>query len=238
MKKKLQKVSLLVSGLALAATLTAFFSVSFSWFMHKRDAAIDKPETEVVGQLQVSYLTYLDGATTAHPGQSIIYDNLLPGQNRRTIKIEITNTGELPTIVNLSFLAPTSEQEIPFIDTAGLYGEPGYYYYFGSQIKIENTVAKVNNVAVSLLNPVNDFLVTTETLGKGQINGVAAEVAAIPELEILEDINFQVGDVITVEYTILFIDNATNQNVFTEAWPTEGVSYRTFKIHLKEGVAA
>ncbi len=232
MKKKLQKVSLVVSGLALAATLTAFFSVSFAWFTHKRDAAILKPETTAVAQYQVSYLTFIDNVQLS--GSNIEYHDLFPGQKEITIRFEITNTGELATNLNLAFLSPTPVQEVPFIDEDGLYGVEGFYYYFGSQIKIENISAKVNDADVSLINPVSDFLVETTPLGSGQVNGVAAEVA-ISELEILEDTHLEVGDVLKVEYTLLFVDNGTNQNVYMDAWPTDGVSSRDFKIHLKEG---
>lgn len=235
MKKKLQKISLLVSGLALAATLTAFFSVSFAWFTHKRDAAILKPETTAVAQYQVSYLTFVNNVQLT--GSNIEYHDLFPGQNKMTIRFEITNTGELETNLNLSFLAPTTVQEVPFIDEDGLYGEENYYYYFGSQIKIENISAQVNDLDITLLNPVSDFLVETEAEGNGQVNGVEAAVL-IPELEILEDTYLEVGDVLKVEYTLLFVDNATNQNVFMNEWNQEGALYtsnRDFKIHLKEG---
>ncbi len=235
-KKGLQKISLLVSGLALAATLTAFFSVSFAWFTHKRDAAIQKPETEMTAHYQVSYLTYLNDSVNPHNSDKILNYTLYPGQKKLKIRFEITNIGEFATKVNLAFIAPSAEQEVPFIDTAGDYGTAGYYYYFGSQIKIENISAKVNNIDVTLLDPADEFLITTTPEGNGQVNGVASALT-IPELEILEDVNILVGEVLSVEYTLLFVDNDTNQNVFKDAWPTNGVSSRDFKIHLKEGNA-
>lgn len=233
-QQKVQKLALAISAFSLAAVLTAFFSMTFSWFAFNRSARVIYEEAEAVANLRVAYAIYVDDSPTPLEGSEILFADLIPGQQPRKIKLVAENIGEETTKLNLSFLAPLSNEEVPFIDSAGIYGPANYYYYLGSQIAVKSVDVKIDNVPVVTNNGAGSFLVPTNSVGvsKGQVNGVDSEITTFSDLSLASGVTVAVGEVAIIEMTFIFVDNGTNQNVYMDAWNSGGVSKRNIKLKL------
>lgn len=233
---KLYKLLILISGFSLSVALTGYLSHTFSWFIFNRMTKSNAPKVQVQASLQVDYDIYVDESETPLAEDEIVFSSLIPGQTPRTVTVVATNTGQNDAALTLSFLAPLAAEEVPFVDTLGTYGPLGYYYYFGSQIELHAIETKINSVSVVTTNNVGAFLVPTTNVGvaKGQVTGVEDEITTFSPLDFVEDVVIAVGEEITIKTTFLFVDNGTDQNVYMEAWPANGVSSRTLHISLGE----
>lgn len=235
---KIIRLNIVLALFSVGASLSAFMYTTFSWFTFNRSAGTEQNRVKIEANLKVNYEFYIDDSASPLADDQINFNNLIPGQKPRKIKFVATNTGNAPLYLNLSFLEPLVTDETPYIDTLGTYGPVDYYYYLGSQIQVKQVSATVNSAPFVTTTGAGHYLVTTSSINvsKGQDTGVEDEITSFTSLALIDDVLMDIGDVTTVEMVFLFVDNGTNQNVYMEEWPTNGVSSRQISMHLIEAI--
>lgn len=227
------KYHLLVTFIATSLSLVSLISVSIAWFQSNRIINANLSGVYVRDLYDVTISLKQDGVSITDG--IIHFEDFFPGVlNEHEVEIAITNNSDSLLYTTWYFRTPSSEQEVPYVDTAGTYGPEGYYYYFGSQIQVSDVYAEVGSTTVDTGVGEGEYLIETNSVGltQGQVNGVSSPITSFSQFYLLDDFGVDVGQTATIIFTLTFVDNLTNQNVYQLAWPTSGVSERQLGLYL------
>jgi hypothetical protein len=227
------KYHILMTFTATFIALFSFLSVTLSWFQSAR-----RIDTNVSG----IYVTNLYNATISlkHNDEPVTdgiigFDEFYPGEvHQQYVEITITNNSQRTMETKWFFKAPTSLQEIPYVDTEGAYGTAGDYYYLASQIQLSEFSASIGEEVTDTAIGEDEFLLETSNVGvtKGQVNGVSEEISGYTQFLILDGYLIDPGLTAVISLTFTFVDNGTSQNVYQTAWPSVGVCQRHLGLYM------
>jgi hypothetical protein len=221
----------MITLFGVVASFASLVTVTLAWFQMNRKLLANYGGVEINDLYNVTIVVKQDGELVSDG--IIRFDDFFPGEaNVRHLEITITNNSDGLLHTSWFFKDATSEQEVPYIDTSGLYGDANYLYYFGSQIQISDVSAVSGSTSVDTGAGEGEYLVETNSVGlsQGQVNGVANAITAFPQLEVLNSFPIEGGVTAEIVFTFLFVDNGTDQSVYSLAWPTAGVCERKLSV--------
>lgn len=230
---KALKKRTLITLFGVVVSFASLVTVSLAWFQMNRKLMANYAGVEINNLFDVTIVMRQDGELVTDG--VIRFEDFFPGQaNARQLEITITNNSDDLLHTSWFFKDATSEQEVPYIDTLGTYGEANYYYYFGSQIQISSVSAVSDLTSVDTGAGEGEYLLETNGVGltQGQVNGVANAITTFPRLDILNSFPIEGGATANIAFTFLFVDNGTNQNVYSLAWPSVGVCQRNLSVFV------
>lgn len=195
-----------------------FVCAVFGWFVFNKTVDVDsigvavKDETKILFYTRVFTQGLLPDEGWTSDALAISFSDMYPTQSgKKVFQLKIVSKEHKEYSLSIGFASPcTRTQEVPISN-----GEE--YYYFGSQVKVSAIFAYSEGESLDVSQNcvgLNSFLVETQPLNGGQVNGVTEALERIPQLVLLQNFNLSPLSEIVFEVQMEFADNGVDQNVY------------------------
>ena len=204
-------VSLILVALTLIFSLTIHFNDSLGWFASNKSVEANGMSVSINGMPETEIYFIVNGSRIKEDDATNLFQNLRPG-DKVQFQLFVENKSESKIQFHLSMKAPTNEQDTPVV-----IGDR--YYYFGSQLRI-NYIKNGSNDVMNLTGNNRFLLPLDDSLYRSglQPTSITSEFdfTTLSERLLTDSIVLNVGESVTLDFEIEFVDNNTLQNAYID----------------------